>query len=188
MTIRTEPEAAVAARGHDAHELRGHGHGHAHGGDCAHAHDHAARAPSAIAETVAACEARGLRFTPIRRSVLEALYATHLPMSAYELIDALVARGEKRAAPITIYRALDFLLEHGFAHRLESRNAFIACPFHHGRDDLVVFLICERCGGVDECGSEELRDALGRLASRQGFIPRARVVELAGQCAHCARS
>jgi Fur family zinc uptake transcriptional regulator len=188
MTSKTGPLAAEPAGDHHHHHGHDHGHAHPHGQGCAHAHDHAARAPSAIAETEAACEARGLRLTPIRRIVLEALYATHLPLSAYDLIEALVARGEKRAAPITIYRALDFLLEHGFAHKLESRNAFIACPFHHGRDDLVVFLICERCGGVDECGSEELRVALAHLAARQGFAPRARVMEIAGRCAHCAQA
>jgi Fur family zinc uptake transcriptional regulator len=187
MTSRTSHSA-----NDDAHEVAsehavGDGRKHPPTQACAHAHDHAARALVAIAETLAACEARGLRLTPIRRHVLEALYATHTPMSAYELIDALVAHGGKRVAPITVYRALDFLLEHGFAHKLESRNAFVSCPFHHGRDELVVFLICECCGGVDECGSDELGEALSHLAGRQGFVPRARVMELAGRCAHCAQ-
>ncbi|MCP8938905.1 transcriptional repressor [Alsobacter sp. SYSU M60028] len=160
------------------------GHAHEHGG-CAHAADHAARAPAAIADAEALCAERGLRLTPIRRQVLEALYATHRPMSAYDLIDALEAGGGKRHAPVTIYRALDFLLEQAFAHRLESRNAFIACPFRHAPGDLVVFMICDRCGGVDEAVSDELRRDLAQLARRQGFTPHARVIELAGSCAHC---
>ncbi|WP_406855037.1 transcriptional repressor [Alsobacter sp. KACC 23698] len=167
----------------------GHHHEHAHHpgeGGCAHAQDHAARGPAALAEAESACAARGLRLTPIRRQVLNALYATHRPMSAYDLIDRLAAEGgAKRLAPITVYRALDFLLENGFVHKLESRNAFIACPFHHAPGDLVVFMICEECGGVDEAVSDELRGALSHLAAAQGFRPSANVIELAGCCAHC---
>ncbi|GGH32403.1 transcriptional repressor [Alsobacter metallidurans] len=128
-----------------------------------------------------------MRLTPIRRQVLDALYATHRPMSAYDLIDRLAPHeGDKRPAPITVYRALDFLLDNGFVHKLESRNAFIACPFRHAPGDLVVFMICEQCGGVDEACSDELRGALTHLAQIQGFSPRANILELAGRCAHCA--
>lgn len=108
-------------------------------------------------------------------------------MSAYDLIDRLAPHeGDKRPAPITVYRALDFLLDNGFVHKLESRNAFIACPFRHAPGDLVVFMICEQCGGVDEACSDELRGALTHLAQIQGFSPRANILELAGRCAHCA--
>ncbi|HST67704.1 MAG TPA: ATP-binding cassette domain-containing protein, partial [Mycobacteriales bacterium] len=58
-----------------------------------------------------------------------------------------------RPAPITIYRALDFLREQGLVHRIESRNAFIACVHNHDSGDPVVFLICETCGTVGEAGS-----------------------------------
>lgn len=170
---------------HEAHPH--HAHQHAHAGPCAHAQDHAARRPLALAEAENACHERGLRLTPMRRQVLDALYATHRPMSAYDLVDRLGPEGgDKRPAPITVYRALDFLLENGFVHKLESRNAFIACPFRHAPGDLVVFMICEQCGGVDEACSEELRGALSHLAQAQGFSPRANVIELAGRCAHCA--
>lgn len=178
--------------GHAGHAGHAHGpghgdhaHHHGHDGECAHAHGRAERVPAALDETDALCEARGLRLTPIRRQVLEALYSNHRPASAYDLIETLARSGDKRHAPVTIYRALDFLLENGFAHRLESRNAFIACPFHHAPGEPVVFMICERCGGVDEAVSEELSGALARLTAQQGFRPRARVIELAGCCAHC---
>ena len=166
------------------HQHHGHDH-HGPGAPCAHAVGRSERVPAALDEAEAACETRGLRLTPIRRQVLEALYATHRPASAYDLIDALAAGGDKRHAPVTIYRALDFLLDNGFAHRLESRNAFIACPFTHAPGEPVVFLICERCGGVDEAVSEELAGALSRLTLAQGFQPRTRVIELAGCCSHC---
>lgn len=166
---------------HSRHDSAGH-HGPA---GCAHAADHAARAPRALAEAEGWCRARGLRLTPIRREVLEALYATHRPMSAYDIVEAIAAGGERRLAAVTIYRALEFLTSQGFAHRLASRNAFVACPFHHGPADPVVFLICERCGGVDEAMCEDLSRDLAGLAERAGFAPRSRVIELAGLCAHC---
>ena len=181
-----DPAAPHHGHGHGHHHGLDHSHGHSHGsGACDHARDRAARVPAAMAEAVESCEARQLRMTPIRRQVLEALYANHRPASAYDLIETLAAAGDKRHAPVTIYRALDFLLENGFAHRLESRNAFIACPFRHAPGELVVFMICESCGGVDEAVSEPLSAALADLAGSQGFRPRARVIELAGRCAHC---
>jgi Fur family transcriptional regulator, zinc uptake regulator len=167
------------------HDAIDHPHGSAGAGGCAHATDHAARAPRALADAEGWCRARGLRLTPIRRAVLEALYATHRPMSAYDIVEAIAGGGERRLAAVTIYRALDFLTSQGFAHRLASRNAFIACPFHHGPADPVVFLICERCGGVDEAVCEDLSRDLAGVAERVGFVPRSRVIELAGLCAHC---
>jgi Fur family zinc uptake transcriptional regulator len=131
------------------------------------------------------CVERGLRLTPIRKQVLQTLYATHHPMSAYDVIDSLNAAGIKKLAPVTVYRAMDFLIGEGFVHRLASRNAFIACPFHHARGDLVVFMICEKCSGVDEVTSEPLTRALATITEDHHFTPHARVIELQGLCAHC---
>ncbi|MFO1151477.1 MAG: transcriptional repressor [Alsobacter sp.] len=173
-----------------------HAHDHAHGqasgaggdlaqGGCAHAHARATDAPAALEAAEASCRERGLRLTPVRRQVLEALHATHRPLSAYEIIERVGPQDGRMLAPISIYRALDFLLEAGFAHRLESRNAFIACPAHHAPGEVVVFMICEHCGGVDEAVSDDLRAALSRLADENGFQPATQFIELAGACAHC---
>ncbi len=99
-------------------------------GACAHATQQAQRAGKAMAQAEALCRSRGARLTPIRRKVLEALYATHKPMGAYDLAEILGPRG-RRLAPITVYRALDFLIEQGFVHRLASQNAYIASPNAH---------------------------------------------------------
>ena len=88
-------------------------------------HDHDRCASSAIAHAETLCAARAQRLTPIRRQVLEALLASHKPLGAYEIIDHLA--GDTRPAPITVYRALDFLRDNGLVHRIESRNAFVAC-------------------------------------------------------------
>lgn len=131
------------------------------------------------------CRSRALRLTDIRRQVLAALVATHKPMGAYDLIDALAAQGHKRLAPVSIYRALDFLSEQGFVHKLASRNAFIACPHVHAPGEMVVFLICDTCGGVDETVSEDMSRSLSQLIAKEGFSPRTQVIELSGACAHC---
>ncbi len=106
------------------------------------------------------------------------------------MIDRLAASTGRRPAPIAVYRALDYLLDHGLVHRLASRNAFVACPHaqgphEHGPHELVAFLICETCGGVDEMPSHAVAQALGRLLQSAGFEPRTQVLEISGICAHC---
>jgi len=122
--------------------------------------------------------------TPIRRRVLEALNRAHRPIGAYDLADDLAPEG-RRIAPITIYRALDFLIEQGLAHRLASLNAYIASdhgPESHG---LSAFLICESCGDVSEVASTELANALSQLQESLMFTQRTGVLEIIGRCAHC---
>ncbi len=147
-------------------------------------HDHGRCASDAIAHAESVCVARKERLTPMRRQVLEALLASHQPLGAYELIDRL-AEGGTRPAPITIYRALDFLREQGFAHRIESRNAFIACGHNHQSDDPVVFLICEKCGAVGEAASAAVADTIKTASRAAGFTPKTPVIEISGICAHC---
>jgi Fur family zinc uptake transcriptional regulator len=147
-------------------------------------HDHRRCASDAIAHAEAICVARKERLTPIRRRVLEALLASHRPLGAYELIDRLAVRGA-RPAPITIYRALDFLREQGLAHRIESRNAFIACVQDHDSGDPVVFLICEKCGAVGEAASAAVANTIKTASRAAGFTPKTPVIEISGICAHC---
>ena len=149
-------------------------------------HDHERCASAAIAHAEAQCTAREQRLTPMRRQVLEALLASHKPLGAYEIIERL---GQKnRPAPITIYRALDFLRENGLVHRIESRNAFVACVHDHDGGDLVVFLICERCGSVGEIPAASVAQSLSAAARASGFAPKLSVVEITGTCAHCQKN
>jgi Fur family transcriptional regulator, zinc uptake regulator len=154
-------------------------------GACAHAAHQSERAGDALASAEAACRARGARLTPMRRKVLEALYATHRPLGAYDIAEVLAQKGGRRLAPITIYRALDFLLDQGLAHRLATRNAFVACPHGHAAGDMVAFLICETCGGVDEMSSSGLAGAISELLAGEAFEPQRQVLEISGRCAHC---
>jgi len=152
-------------------------------------HDHGRCSSDAMAHAETLCATRGQRLTPIRRQVLEALAQSHRTLGAYEIMDWLGEQGP-RPAPITVYRALDFLLDHGLVHRIESRNAFLACIGGHGTDGpagaTTVFLICERCGAVGETASMAVAETLQTAARAAGFTPKARVIEVTGVCAHCA--
>src|SRR5215472_8038669 len=147
-------------------------------------HDHARCSTDAMTEAEARCGERGQRLTPIRRHVLAALLVSHRPLGAYEIMERLAPRGP-RPAPITVYRALEFLRENGLVHRIESRNAFIACVHNHAAADLVVFLICESCGAVGEACSAEVASTVASAARAAGFTPKSPVIEISGICTHC---
>jgi Fur family zinc uptake transcriptional regulator len=139
-----------------------------------------------MAHAESLCAARGQRLTAMRRQVLAALLGSHRPLGAYEIIERVDA-GEGRPAPITVYRALDFLKEQGLVHRIESRNAFIACVHPHDDDAPVVFLLCERCGIVGEASAAAIAESVKAASRAAGFTPRTPVIEIAGLCRHCKR-
>jgi Fur family zinc uptake transcriptional regulator len=148
-------------------------------------HDHDRCSADAMAVAEERCAQRGQRLTPMRRDVLAALLASHRPLGAYEIMDRLAPEGT-RPAPITVYRALDFLRDNGFVHRIESRNAFVACVHSHDVGELVVFLLCERCGAVGEASSAEVAAKLKSAARAAGFTPKSPVIEISGVCTHCS--
>ena len=135
-------------------------------------HDHGRCTADAIAHAEAVCARRAQKFTPIRRQVLQALLSSHRPLGAYEVIDEL-AKSMPRPAPITVYRALDFLMENGLVHRIESRNAFLACAHDHDETAMVAFLICDHCGSVGEIPAAPVAQSLNAAArapaSRRSF-------------------
>jgi Fur family zinc uptake transcriptional regulator len=150
-------------------------------------HDHGRCTADGISHAEQVCETRGQKFTPIRRQVLQALLSSHRPLGAYEVIDEL-ARSMPRPAPITVYRALDFLMANGLVHRIESRNAFLACAHDHDAVSAVAFLICERCGAVGEIPAAPVAQSLNAAARATGFAPKLSVVEITGTCAHCQKA
>ncbi len=150
-------------------------------------HDHARCSANALAHAEAVCAERGERLTAMRRRVLETLAASHKPLGAYEIMDE-VARSGPRPAPITVYRALDFLRLNGLVHRIESLNAFVACGRDHGTDALVAFLICEHCGAVGEAPVASIAQPLAAAVRSAGFTPALSVIEITGTCLHCRPS
>jgi Fur family zinc uptake transcriptional regulator len=130
---------------------------------------------------------KNIRFTDLRRKVFEEIASTHASVGAYEVLDRLAKKGT-RLAPISIYRALDALLEAGVVHRLESKNAYFACRRLHqprtGRRPM--FLSCEKCGTVQEVDGDEIFHAIDLAARGAKFEPRVRFVEVSGTCQECA--
>jgi Fur family zinc uptake transcriptional regulator len=137
-----------------------------------------------VAHIEAVCVARGLRLTPLRREVLELVLQAQKPVGAYELLAKLSAKDGRPAAPPTVYRSLDFLLEQGFIHRLASINAFIPCC-HPREGHQAAFLICEQCHRVQETSAANLVHALGELAQQGHFVPKTTLIEISGLCARC---
>ena len=164
-------------------------------------HDHARCAADALIHAEAICRREGLRFTEQRRHVLQALLESHVPASAYDVIERLAGSSgqrdsskrdstksdsSKRLAPISVYRALDFLTANNFAHRIESMNAYVACD--RGDDcepGATLFLICDTCGAAAEAASDELGALITREATERGFASRQPVLEVRGLCARC---
>lgn len=137
-----------------------------------------------LARAEAVCRERGLQFTPLRREVMEAVAEAGKAQGAYDIAEKLSAPG-KRVAPVSVYRAIDFLMQQGLVHRIASRNAFIPCAHGHAPGEGVVFLICRTCGGVDEASSEMLEDGLDRTLKRAGFTPAHSILEVEGDCGAC---
>lgn len=129
------------------------------------------------------CLHRGARLTALRRQVLRIILTSTRPQGAYAILDMLRADG-RRGAPPTVYRALDFLLEQGLIHRLASRNAFVGCrqPHRHHNGQ---FLICRRCGHVDELNSRTVEHAIREQAAGRGFRIEVETVEILGRCRDC---
>jgi Fur family zinc uptake transcriptional regulator len=150
-------------------------------------HDHKRCVADALARADEACDARGVRLTPLRRRVLQALAESHSPLGAYEIVERLKKTREPVPA-MSVYRALDFLLAEGLAHRIESQNAFLACIHGHETDDIVLFLLCERCKRVAEVTSGALGRDLSQATRGVGFSAKARVLEVSGLCNACKKT
>ena len=136
-----------------------------------------------LEEADAICRARGRRLTPQRRAVLAKLLAASRPLTAYELLD-LVRPEEAAITPASIYRSLDFLVDVGLVHRLESTRSFIACD-HPDHPHAGQFLICRECGTVVEAEDKRIDRAAEDLGDRHGFTLEHRSVELTGVCGAC---
>lgn len=147
------------------------------------AHDHAACASGTLARAERVASARGLRLTPVRRRTLEILLEAHRALGAYEVLERLAAEGFGRQPPV-VYRALDFLVDAGLAHRVQRLNAFAAC-MQPGEAHQPAFLICRACNAVAEAPAMRVRAALEAAAAPLGFTPERVTIEALGLCAPC---
>jgi Fur family zinc uptake transcriptional regulator len=149
-------------------------------------HDHAHCVASAVARAETVCAQRGTRLTANRRRVLELVWQSHAPVGAYDILVALRKDGAG-AAPPTVYRALEFLMEQGLVHRIESRNAFFGCP-QPEQAHSAQYLLCDGCGDAVEIEIGGLARRIASRAAEVGFAVAAQTVEARGLCRRCRNS
>jgi Fur family zinc uptake transcriptional regulator len=148
-------------------------------------HNHKACISEALHQADAYCERQGLRLTELRRQVLELVWGSHRPVGAYDLLQQITDTGRK-AAPPTIYRALDFLLDHHLIHRIDSMNAYLGCN-RPGDEHDAQFFICKGCGEAAELLDRKIDNAISRDAEGLGFEIEKRTIEVTGTCRACRR-
>ena len=124
--------------------------------------------------------------TPHRRHTLKILLEADRPLGAYDILDRLTHYGVAGQPPVA-YRALEFLMDQGFVHKLRDTKTFLACR-HPAENHGAGFLICRDCGHVDEVCVEPKRGAFGRAAREAGFTIERTVLEAEGVCAQCSSS
>ncbi|GGE39692.1 Fur family transcriptional regulator [Actibacterium pelagium] len=146
-------------------------------------HDHHHCIADAMQNAEALCATNSLKFTPTRRRVLEILLDRHQAMGAYDILEVLAVEGMGSQPPVA-YRALDFLVSNGLAHKIERLNAYVACS-HQGEDHTPGFMICTECKTVAEVPAASVRSILGEAASQTGFRVDRAMIEAEGVCANC---
>ena len=148
-------------------------------------HDHRRCVDNALTVAAELCQRRGARLTALRRRVLELVWRSHGPVGAYEVLDWLRIEDGRSAAPPTVYRALDFLIEQKLIHRIESMNAFVGC-IDPGNPHSGQYFICRDCGNVTELDDAGIGDAVRRQANQRGFDAHRQMIEIHGTCRGCA--
>jgi Fur family zinc uptake transcriptional regulator len=130
------------------------------------------------------CRHLGERLTPARLGAYAELLAANGAVTAYELIHRLEKRQDRKIAPLTVYRHLEFLTRVGLVHRIESTQSYLTCS-HPEDTHESQYLLCSDCGRVEEVHSDSLETELGRIATKRGFKPARVVVEVSGTCGDC---
>lgn len=146
-------------------------------------HDHSICIRKAISVAEQLCLTRGVQLTPIRHKILELIWNSHKAVKAYDLLDQIRPVNDA-AKPSTVYRALDFLLEQGLIHRVESLNAFVGCHCSDTQHDQLL-LICTACNTVEERSAPLVLSALAGELGEAGFISQRKTIEIHGLCKSC---
>ena len=145
--------------------------------------DHKICLEDALKKARALCNEKGVKFTELRERVLKLIWKSHTYVKAYDLLDDL-KKIDGSAKPPTVYRSLDFLIENGFIHKIESLNAFIGCS-HPQKHKECYFLICKDCQSIEECCSESLNKIVKSTSEKSNFKTNSVTLEIAGICQEC---
>lgn len=147
-------------------------------------HKHERSTSAALNRAKAICTEQNVRLTTTRELVLTLLWQSHQPLGAYQLQDQLAAHLNKRVAPPTVYRAIEFLLKMGLIHRIPSLNAYIGCPFPTSEHSNL-FMICNQCGSVAEVADNTINGLLRSTCDKVNFTLQKQTLELFGLCPQC---
>ena len=147
-------------------------------------HNHSLCIKDALADADKVCGSKGVRLTPQRRAILEIVWSSHKPIGAYEILELLAKKTKSRPAPMTVYRALDFLIEQCLVHRIASLNAYMGCS-HPGKHHGSCFLICDNCGQAAQIVDDKFENIISQEADRVGFTINLNLVEVSGVCSQC---
>jgi Fur family zinc uptake transcriptional regulator len=148
-------------------------------------HNHYSCRNTALKAAEDICSQRGRRLTTIRRRIFEMIWESHQPVKAYDLLEKI--RQDNRsmaAAPPTVYRALDFLIEEGLVHKIDSMNAYVGC-MHPDKGHDCYFMICRKCGTAEECCSDDIAGSILSAAKQHHFTPQVTTLEILGICTQC---
>lgn len=136
------------------------------------------------------CQEAGGRFTALREDIYRLILQAGRPLGAYDLMSLLqqerIQTKQKliNVAPPTVYRSLDFLLEFGLIHQLNSINAYIPCC-HPRQEHAAVFLICQNCQTVQELSNPPIHQMIEFSQKTLDFSVKKSMIELSGLCHAC---
>ena len=130
------------------------------------------------------CNKKGVKLTKLRQKVLTLILKNHGYVKAYDLLNDL-KKNDASAKPPTVYRSLDFLMEHGFIHKIQSLNAFVGCSHPEEHEDCY-FLICKECKNIEECCSNKVKKVLTSTSGKNNFSPNQVTLEITGICQDCS--
>lgn len=148
-------------------------------------HNHSRCIKNALQEAETTCVNAGLRLTDIRRKVLHLLWLSHAPVKAYDILEQM-HKDNPKTAPPTVYRALEFLMDAGLVHKIESLNAYVGCG-DPSTPHIGQFFICEQCGAVAEIHEPKIIHLINQEAKQLGFQSQRQVIEIKGHCPDCQR-
>lgn len=130
------------------------------------------------------CKEHAIRMTQSRREVARIIASSNCAIGAYDILEKLSDVLDNPKPP-TVYRAIDFLMENQFIHKVESLNAFIACNTDH-RHSGAQFLVCDTCGRVEEAHICSMPASLASSVKKTGFVADSWNLEVHGKCEICA--
>ena len=116
--------------------------------------------------------------------VLDIIEKAKGPLKAYSILFNVQKKGIN--APQQIYRALDKLIKIGKIHKIESKNAFVACTSSNCEiSKATAFSICENCEKISEIQNPKLFNYLKDFKDRSGMKYKKYNLEFFGLCKKC---